>query len=405
YHNRIVSLIEIYRTDLASVFRESLRRNIEEFILRPGWLTFRITNTNERGEALDAREVRLNRCQRIKEVAVEMVCSVGAASGTVSGSTQANLVKTFDYGIPGWVAVASEKFSFEGITFEPANPEQMKLLNPDKTDPAQLNEYYNKCRELVKPQSNLFDCQTFATTPGKYQCVDENRNVVPGCETGIFYLNVTPQESPAVYQALPRITGDDGFGNRVISGAIGEESFLLPINIRIFQYDDLALEFFRRLAFNDGANKGIADLICIGDASYCQPKGGRNPPIGSGLAQTTPNGRRTVIQQLVNALQGGFSQARQSLQANRPLADRTHENFRLLLDKIDTDTCLDESQLDGFRPACRDVLGAGNLLQEAVNAQVLEPTANLEADATGVQKHVGHYGETTFNFFIIDSNP
>ncbi len=404
YHNRIVSIIEIYRTDLSSVFRESLRRNIEEFILRPGWLTFRIGNTDDSGRALSIQEVRRNRCQRIKEVAVEMVCSVGAANtGTVSDSTRANLEKTFDYGIPGWVTVASQSFSFEGISFEPANLPQMSLLNPDKTDAVQLNAYYNKCRELVKPQSNLFDCDAFAQAPATYRCVDDNHREVPGCETGIFYLNVTPQSDPDVYQALPRIIGDDGFGNRVVSGAIGEESFLLPINIRIFQYDDLALQYYERLAFNQGGNLGIADGICVGDPGYCQNKGGRNIPIGAGVPGGS--GQNAVTAQLVAKLQPAFSAASSILRSSRPLADRNYEEFRLLLDRTNTDTCL---SADGTPLGqCRDVLSPGNLLQDAVAAGILKPNLELVTPPTGGTANTwyGHFDEKTLNFFIIDSNP
>ncbi|HLD75569.1 MAG TPA: hypothetical protein VI874_01000, partial [Candidatus Norongarragalinales archaeon] len=102
YHNRIVSTIEIYRSDLNSVFRETLARNIQENILAPGWLTLGISNhDSSSGDEITYAKMRENRCQQIRTTSVDMVCSVGRQASNKDQNS-------YGYGIPAWIAVASE---------------------------------------------------------------------------------------------------------------------------------------------------------------------------------------------------------------------------------------------------------------------------------------------------------
>lgn len=394
YHNRIVSLIEIYRTDLNSVFRESLRRNIETFILRPAWLNFGITNVRN-ARLLSYEEIRETRCDQINQVARELVCSVG---GNAPQNFQTvDSLKAFGYGIPGWVDVANRPFSFEGVTFKPANPEQMKLLNPDTNDLTQLLNYQRACQTLV--QGSQFDCDNFArkTGPPSLQCIDsETKKVIPGCDQGTFYLKITPApntpEGAKLYAALPRIVGDDDFGNQVRSGAIGDENFLLPINIRVFRYDDEALEFYKHLAFGQNGiaydretgKGGLSDGLCRGKHApeECLSEGIQNA-YGASLA---PGRQDQAAQSLFNDLYtGAFASARQTLP--RPgVSDGM--TFRILSPGTTAPEKCDDR--------CKEVFSEATT--EAMRA-VLEPRTGQNPNNHEVY---AFFEDENINFYVID---
>ncbi|MBI4360571.1 hypothetical protein HY572_02235 [Candidatus Micrarchaeota archaeon] len=394
YHNRIVSLIEIYRTDLNSVFRESLRRNIETFILRPAWLNFGITNVRN-ARLLSYEEVRKTRCDQINQVARELVCSVG---GNAPQNFQtADSLKAFGYGIPGWVDVANRPFSFEGVTFKPANPQQMKLLNPDTNDLTQLLNYQRACQEFV--QGSLFDCDNFArkSGPQALQCKDpDTGQVIAGCEEGTFYLKITPApstpEGAKLYAALPRIVGDDDFGNQVRSGAIGDENFLLPINIRVFRYDDEALEFYKHMAFGQNgiaydreqSKGGLSDGLCVGGRTpeECLSEGIQN---AYGTAMS-PGRQDQAKQRVFNDLYtGAFTAAKTTLP--RPGVSDGMTFYILSPGTTAPEECDDR---------CKEVYGEAT--QDAIKA-VLEPQTGQNPTNHNVY---AYFDDESLNFYVID---
>lgn len=393
YHNRIVSLIEIYRTDLNSVFRESLRRNIETFILRPAWLNFGITNIRNTRQ-LSYEQIRQTRCDQINQVARELVCSVG---GNAPKDYQtAESLKAFGYGIPGWVDVANRSFSFEGVTFKPANPEQMKLLNPDPSDLTQLSNYQRACQAFV--QGSLFDCDNFARNagPSALKCTDpDTKRLIPGCDQGTFYLKITPApsgpEGEKLYAALPRLVGDDDFGNQVRSGAIGDEDFLLPINIRVFKYDDYALEFYKHLAFGEngtpydreGNGGGLADGLCIGEN---RPEECLSEGIKNAYGNHFPSGQQTqAANRVFNDLYtGAFAKAKQVLP--RPGVSDGMTFFILSPGTTAPEKCDDR---------CKQVQ---SMTPEQLRA-VIEPQTGQNPNTNDVY---AYFDDESLNFYVID---
>ena len=427
YHNRIVSLIEIYRTDLNSVFRESVRRNIQEYILDPGWNNLDLKNQDDAGNYLPTiREVRKQRCDGIKRLSQQVVCAISSDNRNNKDNTA-----RFGYGIPGWVEIASQNFSFEGIRFKPANLEQMSLLNPphDLADrfaqDKAFNDYTKACRNLV--QENLFDCDHFASgTPtldqryGPLQCKDTNGLILPGCLEGTFYMRVDPRGQnaanpagdSALYAALPRIEGDDGFGNQVRSGAIGDDVFYLPINLRVFLYDDLALTFYDHLGFNPSAStNGLIDGICSGSPESCRESHFRGNVAGGHL----PSGQRVRAEENVmryftrNAYQSGVS-ALQSKRQGLPSSEVGQLSFHLMFNQVSQlNKCLDDSTTPR-RPsaACKDVIDERGLVNDfnvVRNIPGLAPKPNFYTGSPGPQGEGAYYDQVNLHFFVLDSKP
>lgn len=401
YHNRITSLIEIYRTDLNSVFRETLRRNIEEFILRPGWLTFALTNKNDFNAYISYKETREKRCKAIKDVSLDMICSIGRTSASTEATRN-----SFGHGIPAWITVVNQPFNFEGILFTPANEVQTRLLNPDPADSTALAAYSNACRKLVKESS--FDCTRFAdpgVNPERYRCLDANGILVPGCEGGTFFVRIEPTNDPQVYEALPRIVGDDGFGNTVRSGAIAEKTIFLPINIRVHKYDDIALEFYKGLAYgpiekrNDGIRDGIVDGLCYGSPGFCRDEINKKNR-GNGKPFLA---RDAFRRQVANDFRSGALKAAQdNVEHLVPQFLRRAEKLemKMLLRTIDTERCdsADPQCKDAFRLNTDDLMGPHGLAPPSVDT-------DTPGSTTGTVQGGLAFRGTTATFFIIDDKP
>ncbi|MBI5037063.1 hypothetical protein HZC09_07015 [Candidatus Micrarchaeota archaeon] len=393
YQNRMVSLVEIYRTDINSVFRETLRRNIEEFILRPGWETFKLKNYDG-SKYLDYTKIRQERCEGIREVSRDIICSI-----SVETKASAELKDSFGYGIPAWVDAVSQPFPFEGIQFKLANLEQTRLLNPDKTSSAAIQAYWEACRDLV--QKNMFDCNTFAQKRGAsyMRCVDEKGKPVPGCEQGTFFMRLEPASDAEVYAALPRIQGDDGFGNTIRSGAIAEETIYLPVNVRVFKYDDYALEFYKGLAYGNQEKTveknslGFADGICITSANA--PTGKDDPCVTEeGIIGRTRgtvsvnNANQELFKKSVAAkiIQGPIKSAQtNTMSQSAYLKDRNTLKFNLALTEMDSCT----------GNTCKDIF--------TVSQDDIVKTDELKPEIKGI--YYIYYGEVAPKLFIKDSHP
>ncbi|PIT85166.1 hypothetical protein COU36_04835 [Candidatus Micrarchaeota archaeon CG10_big_fil_rev_8_21_14_0_10_59_7] len=270
YHNRIVSLLEIYRTDLGSVFRESLSRVIETYLTKECWWTL-FDVRNEKADR-DLEAIRFRECDKINGIIEEVVCSYASGDSAECqgelGEQSQSCEHSALYGLPAWIYALNETVPFEGITFAPANSEQFSVFL-NSQDP----NYPTLCRALLG--GGVFDCKAFAE--GNLQCcsveaADENApaceertdetgvkgRIIPGCENGAFFVRVDIQD-PSIYPIMPRIFSDDKTGNQVRSGAISDSNFYLPINYPLFRYYDRAFKVWAGLAYGKDAVKNTGD--------------------------------------------------------------------------------------------------------------------------------------------------
>jgi len=283
YHNRIVSLLEIYRTDLGSVFRESLSRVIETYLTKECWWTL-FDVRNEKQD--DLKSIRFRECTKINDIIEEVVCSY-ASGGSAdcqgeNGEGEESCLHSALYGLPAWIYALSETVPFEGITFSPANSEQFAVfLN------SQDSRYPDLCRALLG--GGIFDCKAFAegaegsnlqccSIPAESldspSCVERGGVVIPGCENGAFFVKVNIQD-PEIYPIMPRIFSDDKTGNQVRSGAISDANFYLSINYPLFRYYDRAFRVWAGLAYGtDGENQGKQGDENGVVEGYCNAAGG-----------------------------------------------------------------------------------------------------------------------------------
>ncbi len=309
YHNRIASVLEQHRSDLASIFREGLSRTISFYLLNPGWDAFKWDNNpaltyyssdgkfsnrgleqdpyidGSLGGGADGRislaELKYAKCDTVRTLTSDFICSLP--------DTNVGENVEYKYGLPQWMSKFVDNngtFVFEGITFNTSNPDQVKVFLPasrqDVSQQQAVREYYQYCNALLR--GSVFDCRTFATqtdpaTGGsKMQCYDYdvNNNGVPnegpedvrkleGCEDGRFFVKVNLEnaiDGIEVYPKLPRVEAKDTGGNLFRSSGIGEKNFYLPINLRIFKYFDETFKVYKHLAYGsmgngEGSRNGI----------------------------------------------------------------------------------------------------------------------------------------------------
>jgi len=278
YNNRVTSLLELYRSDLGSQFRENLARVIEDFLSSKCWDNlFRVSNQVVVGKTnyLDEKVLRYRACSYVNDVIHDVICS-HVSSGVAEvcneecldncGDTDAchkeccDYVEADAYGLPKWMREIADDFVFEGITFESANPDQFKVFLGD--DPG----YGDACRTLIS--TSLMDCKAFAE--GELQCckeIDSDRGGNPyqlvteekqfsdaclkddviDCSKGTFYVEINVEDKD-VYPNLPRTKSSDGKGNEIRTGAISDSNFYLPINYPLYRYYDYAFGVYAELA-------------------------------------------------------------------------------------------------------------------------------------------------------------
>lgn len=332
YHNRVSSVLEQYRSDLSSIFREGLSRTLSYYILRQGWQTFVWSNdpnggyfnppsgitvpdgnpmldgdlTGTADGKVSLQELKYGSCQSINRITSDVICSIPNADPNNN---------EYKYGLPQWMSEFLKDFTFEGVTFSTANKEQIKVFLPNERIPPKgttpveqaLDEYNNYCRALL--QGSVFDCRDFATQTdvagnSKMHCVDHDANnngrpdenpddvkEIPGCEQGTFFVKVNVENpiqdavigTVQIYDKLPRVEAKDNGGNVFRSSGIGEKNFYLPINLRLFKYYDDTFKLYSTLAYgqaasdrNEGYREGVADGHCGG-------------PTGADCAHTTTN--------------------------------------------------------------------------------------------------------------------
>lgn len=277
YHNRITSLLEMYRSDMAAVFSVGLSRAIEKFLLSQCWTSppFGMQLQAPWSEANEQTQ-RLQFCRQLNSLAQSSVCSINP-----------------NYGLKNWLSYLNETVSFEGITFTPANPAEFTRLTETTSsfqvncdliqDPTQCRSY--SCTWSPPPEGQVaggrcsggmrntqgnavcaafistdtFDCDAFAR--GDLKCAGN----LPGCDSGVFYVKANVQD-PTVYFYLPRVSATDGAGNIVRSGALSDKDFYVPVNFPLFKYYDAAYEYAKEIMLDVQAG------YCVGDSADCSKK-------------------------------------------------------------------------------------------------------------------------------------
>ncbi len=304
YHNRINSIVELYRSDAGSLFREDVKKVIEQALTSQCWNLFYMQVQNSPGDDADQKLLNLKteryeRCQAIKSTIQSVVCSnTGEQDSTCSNQCSSTLTDEQyaacieincagtapkSYGLQNFFNNINEPFSFEGMELSPSNQDKFKqFFKPvdPVTGNVDLVQYISNCRILMKELT--MDCAAFSE--GKLQCCSVDtalgnecpaEKVIPGCESGIFYVKVTPSD-PAVYSSLPRIQARDEAGNYLRAGALGDaDEFLLPITFPLLKYLDASFNSYSRLAYgvgigvSDGDSEGVLDGICRAPQAVC----------------------------------------------------------------------------------------------------------------------------------------
>jgi len=236
YHNRLVSMLEIYRADLLGFFSDGLRQNTEDFISSAAWEGI---NTVDEFTVTDRR----NKCEAI--------------ANTVRGQLISSGVSNQDFlnGFSDLLKALRKEYVFEGLKFSPVmfEPFQMSTGEGAVTwDFTCDKEPGNTiCESLLS--GSTFDCQNYATnlvTP--YQCCKQKQlsgascpagQVLRGCEDGGFYLAVD-LDNVDVYKAMPRMQISDALGNTVRTAVLGKYSFQVPIRYPIYRYNDASFRIF-----------------------------------------------------------------------------------------------------------------------------------------------------------------
>ncbi|MEK6954443.1 MAG: hypothetical protein AABX01_05515 [Candidatus Micrarchaeota archaeon] len=294
YHNKLVSVVEIYRSDLGSVFNIGLQRNIEYALTSQCWQNFINLETEKTlssagpgvcsgdtlcentqtpsqpyDDVVDEREERLFVCKRSSDIMKQVVCSKPSSDGT------------YLFSLPELVRIISEQTSFEGITLSAANKDAVTAFTHyDSTEGIVHDDLCSRLVSTVELNCDRFSQATDIISDDDYECCSEFNDdgsckagkKVLGCEGGNqFFVRIAIQNTD-VFGKFPRVLAEDSAGNKIRAGSISDVDFDAPISYPFFKYLDAAFRFNRILAYganpnrNDavGAQRGIIDGSCIG---------------------------------------------------------------------------------------------------------------------------------------------
>jgi hypothetical protein len=247
YHNKVVSLLALYKADLLSMFSDGLRQNVEDFLIAVDWRGINdVPNLTVSG--------RLSRCSNSKMFMRDGVISSGATIGSDFNSQTGTHLS----GLSDLLIALRQPYNFEGILFEPVGfppfpleADSSRSVGPDfACNQNGAGEGGHLVCEMLVPIV-AYDCGNFAenlVTPHRCctfgqdgSCAEEIR----GCENGNFFL-IANLSNPDVFKAMPRIQAKDSYGNIIRTSVLGDREFKVPIRIPIFRYYDAS---FRLYAF------------------------------------------------------------------------------------------------------------------------------------------------------------
>ncbi len=286
YHNKLVSMLELYRLDLYSLFVDGLRQNVEDFLAGIPWINLNSVSEN-------SAQARYANCFEMKKAIRSQIISSGTSIGGSCSDTLGPVAEPDRYcnnyncpsaerkecccsggqsflnGLSDLLEKLRNKdrppsyeLVFEGVVFKPVKFDNW-AFTCSSGSVAGSPTGRQLCEKLV-PRA-MFDCQNFAYNPGApYRCCEKENGVnqcaavVPegkGCDSGDFLLSVNLAD-PVVYKYMPRIDATDGAGNQIRSGALGENPLELRVRYPIFKYRHLSFGFFSRLQLK---NPDLAD--------------------------------------------------------------------------------------------------------------------------------------------------
>ena len=248
YHNRVTSLLSLYKSDLMGLFTDGLRQNIEDFFTSAGWIGI---NDVENFTSTD----RYQKCTaNVAEIHNQLILS------GVSGNMHLN-------GLSDLLNATRRTYQFEGILFEPVKFDPF----PPSFDPSKQVTWdftckgepgYTLCSNLLPTAS--FDCSNYATNlANPYQCCSKQlalgercpaEDIIKGCENGNFYMTMNLSDVD-VYKAMPRVEAVDTRGNVIRADVMGQASFLLPIRFPLFKYNDASFRIFSYGQYFDHINE------------------------------------------------------------------------------------------------------------------------------------------------------
>ncbi|MFA6048559.1 MAG: hypothetical protein WC792_01255 [Candidatus Micrarchaeia archaeon] len=244
YHGKLVSMLELYRLDLYSLFVDGLRQNVEDFLAGIPWVNLNAVGANS---PADIAQKRYDNCRAMKDAIRSQIVSSG------SGLSDKNFLN----GLSDLLGKLRDEFNFEGVTFAPV---KFGNWNFTCTWPSSGGVTGRSLCEALIPSAQ-FDCQNFAVnTASPYRCCAEDNGhsacpsgkvVADGCDNGGFLLSVDLANSQ-VFRYMPRIDATDGAGNEIRSGALGEKPLSLRIRYPIFKYRHVSFGFFEKLQFEGG---------------------------------------------------------------------------------------------------------------------------------------------------------
>ncbi len=232
YHNRLVSMLEIYRDDLLGFFSDGLRQNTEDFLSSAAW-----SGLNDVKEFSAAE--RSSKCENIANTVRGQLISSGTSN------------QNFLNGFSDLLNEVRKTYVFEGLTFSPVKFDSFKMSTDDMATwnfTCDTTAGRILCERMLP--GSTFDCENYATNlASPYQCCAQKPtagstcNVIRGCEDGGFYLAVDISD-PDVYKAMPRMEISDALGNTVRTAVLGAISFQVPIRYPIYRYNDASFRIF-----------------------------------------------------------------------------------------------------------------------------------------------------------------
>ena len=317
----------------------------------------------------------------------------------------------------------NQEFSFEGITLSPSNAEKFKAFFEPRdaaTNAIDLRTYISNCKNLIKELT--MDCSAFAGTANEPQaklqccskdarfgetCQEAGGEIIPGCESGIFYVKIRPSE-PDIFASLPRIQAKDDAGNYLRAGAISDvDEFYLPITFPLMKYLDASFNAYQVLAFgqhigdNDRDAEGVLDGVCYAGA-LCTVTTGVNS-LGSdvGFARFSGDNSWPSQDQAKAGLadiyyQNVFKPAFETLPPNLEIS--------LLESEVEVARCK-KSGADGSGPLVCNAPGPnGGNGDDAVKRLIARPVLSVQPPDGGAV-HYPYLPELTLNFKIVDTDP
>ncbi|MDP3741825.1 MAG: hypothetical protein Q8R15_00760 [Candidatus Micrarchaeota archaeon] len=437
YHNRINSIVELYRSDAGSLFREDVKKVVEQALTSQCWNIFRAqipdnlpADTIE--EKMDKlQKARFDSCNRIKSSIQSVICSntgetsgvaaVNACSGLVGNAYVSCLEEngggsgSRTYGLQNFFNNINEDFSFEGIRLSPSNKEKFEsFFNPPGQTPGSVDlvRYISNCNNLIKELT--MDCSAFAGTASEPQpklqccskdaafgqtCQEAGGEIIPGCESGIFYVKITPSEQ-GVFESLPRIQASDDAGNYLRAGAIADvDEFYLPITFPLMKYLNASFNAYQILAFgphigeNDNEAEGILDGVCYA-GSLCSATEAGASVLGPGFIRSSGDQLWPTREEARNSLADTYYE-----NVFKPAFETLPQNLEisLLSSNVEVARCKKSGADGNGQFQCTDTNGGSG--DDAARGFIVPQTYPIG------DRFSAYIGELTLNFRIVDTDP